>query len=141
MFDTYCGVTGFVLKMSQTFRPFLWIVTSEITVIITVGAFLCALNLGIGVSAIAGGLIFLIPNSYFTFYAFRYSGAEAAQNIVRSFNRGQSGKLVLVALGFALAAKYVKPLQPVVLILSFIFMVLCHVFVAQHVAKKMAQTD
>lgn len=38
-----------------------------------------------GYSGLCGGLIALLPNVYFAHRAFRFSGARAAQAIVRSF--------------------------------------------------------
>ncbi|MFG0382828.1 F0F1 ATP synthase subunit I [Pseudomonas sp. zbq_18] len=63
-----------------------------------------------GYSGLCGGLIAWLPNLYFAHKAFRYSGARAAQNIVRSFYTGEAGKLILTAVLFALAFVVVKPL-------------------------------
>jgi ATP synthase protein I len=65
-----------------------------------------------GYSAVCGGLIGWLPNLYFARRAFRYSGARAAQSIVRSFYAGEAGKLILTAVLFALTFAAVKPLQP-----------------------------
>lgn len=65
-----------------------------------------------GYSALCGGLIAWLPNVYFAFKAFRYSGARAAQAIVRSFYAGEAGKLILTAVLFALLFAGVKPLAP-----------------------------
>ena len=48
-----------------------------------------------GYSALSGGLIAWLPNLYFAHKAFRFSGARAAQEIVRSFYAGEAGKLIL----------------------------------------------
>eukprot|EP01132_Coremiostelium_polycephalum_P013877 gene13877-16878_t len=55
-----------------------------------------------GYSGLCGGLIALLPNMYFAHRAFRFSGARAAQAIVRSFYAGEAGKLILTAVLFAL---------------------------------------
>lgn len=62
-------------------------------------------------SGACGGLIAWLPNLYFAHKAFRYSGALAAQNIVRSFYAGEAGKLILTAVLFALTFTAVKPLS------------------------------
>ena len=53
-----------------------------------------------------------LPNVYFAHRAFRFTGARAAQAIVRSFYAGEAGKLILTAVLFALTFAGVKPLAP-----------------------------
>ena len=65
-----------------------------------------------GYSGLCGGLIAWLPNLYFAHKAFRFSGARAAQAIVRSFYAGEAGKLVLTAVLFALTFAGVKLLEP-----------------------------
>ncbi|MCQ4313972.1 F0F1 ATP synthase subunit I [Pseudomonas stutzeri] len=65
-----------------------------------------------GYSGLLGGLIALLPNIYFAHKAFRFSGARAAQAIVRSFYAGEAGKLIFTSVLFALAFAGVKPLNP-----------------------------
>ena len=65
----------------------------------------------IAYSVFIGGLIFIIPNMYFAFYAFRYRGARIAQLVVMSFYRGQIGKFLLSSVGFAIAFTLVQPLN------------------------------
>ena len=71
-------------------------------------------------SGLCGGLIALLPNLYFAHKAFRFSGARAAQNIVRSFYAGEAGKLILTAVLFALTFVVVKPLEAPVLFGVFV---------------------
>ncbi|PTU76785.1 F0F1 ATP synthase subunit I [Pseudomonas indoloxydans] len=63
-----------------------------------------------GYSALLGGLIAWLPNLYFAHKAFRFSGARAAREIVRSFYAGEAGKLILTFVLFALTFAGVKPL-------------------------------
>jgi ATP synthase protein I len=65
-------------------------------------------------SAVWGGLLFIVPQWYFTHYAFRYRGAKNAPWIARSFYQGQSGKMLLTAMGFALVWRFAQP-DPAVL--------------------------
>lgn len=64
-----------------------------------------------GYSALLGGLIAWLPNLYFAHKAFRFSGARAARDIVRSFYAGEAGKLILTFVLFALTFAGVKPLE------------------------------
>lgn len=73
-----------------------------------------------GYSGLCGGLIAWLPNLYFAHKAFRFSGARAAQSIVRSFYAGEAGKLILTAVLFALAFVVVKPLEAPVLFGIFV---------------------
>ncbi|WP_188866233.1 F0F1 ATP synthase subunit I [Pseudomonas asuensis] len=66
-------------------------------------------------SGLMGGLIAWLPNTYFSYKAFRYSGARAARDIVRSFYAGEAGKLILTALLFTVAFAGIKPLMPLAL--------------------------
>ena len=73
-----------------------------------------------GYSGLCGGLIAWLPNLYFAHKAFRFSGARAAQAIVRSFYAGEAGKLVLTAVLFALTFAGVKPLEPLAVFGAFV---------------------
>src|SRR3989338_368981 len=73
-----------------------------------------------GYSGLCGGLIAWLPNPYFAHKAFRFSGARAAQAIVRSFYAGEAGKLILTAVLFALTFAGVKPLDPLAVFGVFI---------------------
>jgi ATP synthase protein I len=73
-----------------------------------------------GYSGLCGGLIAWLPNLYFAHKAFRFSGARAAQSIVRSFYAGEAGKLILTAVLFALTFVVVKPLEAPVLFGVFV---------------------
>ncbi|MDP3814349.1 F0F1 ATP synthase subunit I [Pseudomonas sp.] len=64
-----------------------------------------------GYSGLCGGLIAWLPNMYFAHKAFRFSGARAAQAIVRSFYAGEAGKMILTAALFTLTFAGVKPLD------------------------------
>ena len=73
-----------------------------------------------GYSGLCGSLIALLPNMYFAHRAFRFSGARAAQAIVRSFYAGEAGKLILTAVLFALAFVVVQPLNVAGLFAGFV---------------------
>lgn len=85
-------------------------------------------NTVLAYSALIGGLIYWIPNAYFTLYAFRFRGARAAATILRSMYRGEVGKFALTVVGFAIAFSLVKPLEPVSLFLAYIAMTISHCF-------------
>ncbi|PCJ38759.1 MAG: F0F1 ATP synthase subunit I [Moraxellaceae bacterium] len=65
----------------------------------------------VALSALIGGWIATASNAYFAFQAFRYSGARAASQMVKSFQRGESGKFVITIVLMLVAFKYVPALQ------------------------------
>src|SRR3990167_6218055 len=73
-----------------------------------------------GYSGLCGGLIAWLPNLYFAHKAVRFSGARAAQAIVRSFYAGEAGQLILTAVLFALTFAGLKPLNPLTVFGVFI---------------------
>lgn len=92
-------------------------------------------------SALWGGVVFLVPNAYFTFYAFRYSGSQSALSVALSFHRGQVGKLVLVAVGFALAFRFVQPLHVWYLFFGYLYMLIVHIVVAAKISVREGYTQ
>ncbi|MBB6520196.1 ATP synthase subunit I [Pseudoteredinibacter isoporae] len=54
-----------------------------------------------GQSIMAGACLYIIPQSYFALYAFRFRGARASRLIAQSFYRGEVGKYLLTLVGFA----------------------------------------
>lgn len=89
-------------------------------------------------SATFGGLLFIVPNAYFTFYAFRFRGAAWTYRITRSFYRGQTGKLALTAVGFALVFRFVDPLHNVGFFSVFALMMAVHIGVAASISSRSA---
>lgn len=73
------------------------------------------------VGALLGGVIVWLPNCYFAFRAFRYRGARAARQIVRSFYAGAAGKMLLTAGMFTLVFVNVRPLHAPAVFLGFAF--------------------
>ncbi|WNO09118.1 ATP synthase subunit I [Teredinibacter sp. KSP-S5-2] len=94
-----------------------------------------------GYSFLLGALIYLVPNLYFTNYAFRYSGAKAARWVAGSFSLGESGKLALAAVGFAAVLKYVQPLDAKLLFAGFICLVVLQWFIAMRISRQLDETN
>nr|WP_256385720.1 F0F1 ATP synthase subunit I [Hahella sp. CCB-MM4] len=81
-----------------------------------------------GYSALMGGLICALPNSYFVYRSFAFRGAQAARHIVKNFYRAEAVKLGLTALLFGLVFKFVQPLEPASLFLAFFIVQIVHWF-------------
>lgn len=71
-------------------------------------------------SMLLGGFVSIVPNGYFAWKAFRYRGARNTPLIVKSFYAGETGKLVMTGLLFALVFAGVRPLDELAVIVSFI---------------------
>ena len=87
-------------------------------------------------SLLLGGMICAVPNAYFSFKAFRYRGARAAQKIVRAFYLGEAIKILLMGAGFALAFIYVEPLSSRALFAGFIVVYLVGLLATVRVTRK-----
>lgn len=79
-------------------------------------------------SSLIGGVLFTVPQLYFGFKAFLYSGARAIQNIVTSFYKGESTKILVIACGFAVVFNFVKPLDYFALYFTFISVLVVNCF-------------
>ncbi|HJO10659.1 MAG: ATP synthase subunit I [Gammaproteobacteria bacterium] len=71
-------------------------------------------------SALLGGLISALPNSYFALHAFRYQGARSAEKVVKSFMKGELGKILITLVLFALSFALITNLNEIALILGFV---------------------
>jgi ATP synthase protein I len=80
-------------------------------------------------SAALGASIFIIPQQYFTLKAFRYMGARSVMLTVQSFYKGESSKLLLIAIGFALTFTFYKELDVSALFAAFILLVVINGFI------------
>lgn len=88
-------------------------------------------------SGFLGALVYFIPNTYFVANAFRHVHASLEIWIVRSFYRGQTGKLALSALAFALVFHFHRDVHYGALFLGFIFMILVSILVTNRIATEL----
>lgn len=123
--------------MSQVFRPVLFVLIIE-TIAMVVLALLISTHKNFDfISALIGGGLFVLANGYFTFLTFRYRGSDAAPWIVRSFYRGEMGKIVLVMVGFAVVFRLYPHVNAPALFAAFFALVIIHWFVADAVSKRL----
>jgi len=76
-----------------------------------------------GYSALAGGLIYVIPNAYFAHRMFWYEGARQAPVVVSNMFRAESIKLALTAVFFAAVFILIEPVYVPALLFTFAVMV------------------
>ena len=82
--------------------------------------FLSIFGVVAGYSALLGGLISAVPNSYFALHAFKFQGARNADKVVKGFIRGELGKIVFTGVLFALSFTLVTSLNEFALIAGFV---------------------
>ena len=75
-------------------------------------------------STLAAGVVTIVPNSVFALKAFKYAGAKSSKLVVESFFSGVKLKMVLTALLFALAFKFLVLLPIPFFIMFCIVMVI-----------------
>lgn len=79
-------------------------------------------------SALLGGLICVVPNAYLAERLTRTDGLTREQEIAR-WMQGETGKIVQSGVLFALVFGWIKPLDPLLLFLTFIGIQLLHLLV------------
>ncbi len=102
-------------------RPYKVILAQLIGPALLAVTFLWTTDAGIAGSVLAGGLISALSNSYFAVQAFRYQGAENADKVVRSFLKGEMGKIAIAILLFALSFHFLEDLNAAALFSGFLF--------------------
>tara|TARA_R110001592_G_scaffold63301_4_gene193789 strand:+ start:5993 stop:6376 length:384 start_codon:yes stop_codon:yes gene_type:complete len=75
-------------------------------------------------STLAAGVVTIVPNIVFALKAFKYAGAKSSKLVVESFFSGVKLKMVLTALLFALAFKFLVLLPIPFFIMFCIVMVM-----------------
>lgn len=115
--------------------PVWYSLISHLTLLLVLTGLLYAVEQVVAISFLLGGLVYSIPNLYFVHYAFRYSGAVLAPLITQSFSWGESGKMALSAVGFALVFRFVETLNHVALFAGFLTMIIFQWFVASRIVK------
>ncbi|HSG52962.1 MAG TPA: ATP synthase subunit I [Rheinheimera sp.] len=86
-------------------------------------AFFLAADAAAAKSAFKGGLVAVIPNFIFAFFAFRFSALDNANLVLASFMRGQSLKLILTTVLLALVFSQ-QQLVPGVFLTGFLLTLL-----------------
>lgn len=113
----------------RTNRPVWFSLVIQLVVVLPIVLVLSLFGSVPAYSGALGAAVYIVPNAYFTHYAFQYrfNGVDdnAARCITRSFNRGEFGKLALVMAGFAFVFRFASPLNVPALFTGFCSMVVC----------------
>jgi ATP synthase protein I len=87
------------------------------------------------VSALAGGLVALLPAVLFAKKVFQYQGARAAKEIVKSVYLGECLKIIFSVVLFTLVFVFYK-VAPLVFFITYIVVVLSHWLAPLLIANK-----
>jgi len=115
------GVQG----TKQSYSPIHQIILVQLIATFIVSASSLLLGWVAAYSALLGGLICVLPNAYLAFRFTRTAGLSRQQKIGR-WIQGETGKIVQSGIMFALVFIWIKPLNPLLLFLTFIGVQLMH---------------
>ncbi|SFR65178.1 ATP synthase protein I [Marinobacter daqiaonensis] len=76
-----------------------------------------------GYSALVGGLIYLVPNTWFAYQVYKVEGARNMSRMVGNLFRAESIKLALTAVFFAAVFNLMEPIHVPALLFTFAVMV------------------
>ena len=96
-----------------------------LTIFISLGIFYIAGGLS-GYSFLLGAWTSILPSVYMAWRIFGYKGTRPAKDVVRSFYRGEAGKLVMTAVLLSLVFLLIKPLSAEAFFAGFGVAILSH---------------
>ena len=117
--------------------PMYWVVIAQIglTLVLSVGLLLLHSRVA-SYSALMGGTICFVPNAYFVYKAFQYTGPQAMHHMMRAFYVGGSWKLILTATLFGVVFTKIDPLNIYTLFGAFALTQIVGIFVTAKVTTK-----
>jgi ATP synthase protein I len=119
------------IKKPPLFKLFLY---NHLAVIVLTAAAL-AWSAELALSVLCGGLVQSLPQSWFNYQAYRFTGASQLHNILRAMYWGQSGKIILSAALFVAVLIRVRPAEPLALFGAFCVMILVHSVLAARLTR------
>jgi len=122
-------------------RAAMRVVLAQLIVTLVLAVLATSHSLAAAQGLLAGGLISVIANGYFTLKAFSRSGASAAKAIVQDFYKGEAGKIVLTALGFLLVLKGMPGLPVAFVMIGFVSALAVHWAAPWLMVKSTANPD
>jgi F0F1-type ATP synthase, subunit I len=125
-------------QMKRPIKPILQILTVEIAVMGLLVLVVRLIDQDWVSSIVVGSLVFIVPSAYFTFYALLFAVNREPRWFLSAFIRGQTGKLMLAAVGFALAFKFVEPLHAPTVFIAYGVLMLVHVVMTAKVSKTLS---
>ena len=106
--------------VKRTRRVAFRVVKIQLAALVVAAVFAGFIDRTTSLSVFVGGMICVIPASYFAFKAFSVVGAIQAQQVVKAFYLGEAVKLLLTVALFVVAFKWLPIAAPPLLIGYFI---------------------
>lgn len=106
-----------------TVAPVIWAQIIVLLIVLTVTSIVDRAALP---SALAGGMVALIPNIFFAWWMFRFRGARQAKRAVKAFYGAEAGKFGLTVVLFAASFAWVRPLNPIFIFVAYCVVLFVH---------------
>lgn len=95
------------------------ITIAQLLILLVASLLLGTLDVIAAYSLALGGLVAVLPQAYFAVRVFRHRGAKSANAIAKSSYRGEIGKYLLSATGFALIFSLVEAVHALAVFVGF----------------------
>ncbi len=109
--------------MRKNRMPLLRWLTIECTAIVVMVLLWATQGVSAGYSALTGGLIFLVPNTWFVYQFSKFEGARNVSRMVGNLFRAEAIKMALTAVSFAAVFNLMEPVHAPALLFTFAVMV------------------
>ena len=110
--------------MTTIARPALIRATAfQLAILLLIAVMLMLVDRAFAASALAGGLVQISPQAWFSWQAFKYAGASNVDKIVQSMYRGELGKVVITATLFTVVFTVGKQWHYLALFTTFLTMI------------------
>lgn len=113
----------------------------SLATLVSSGLFLIFKNSDAALSSLLGGALFVLPQTYFGYKAFAKSGARAIQQILSNFYSGESGKILLIAAGFAIVHRFSLAADVLAMYTTFIVVLILNAFLPGLIAAPGKRTE
>ncbi len=101
------------------------VVGIQLVVAVIVSLIALLIDFKTGFSVFVGGMVCVIPSSYFAFKAFSVAGAQKSREVVRAFYMGEVIKLLLTVVLFIVAFKLL-PISPAPMLTGYFLTLLAN---------------
>lgn len=128
-----CRMLGSPQRSYSTIQrpPVHRLIMLQLALVVALFAVGCLFDATTAKSALAGGLICALPNAYFAWRVFKYTGARQSQHVLQSFYRGEAWAFLLTMIGFGVAFTRLEPINEYALFASFAAVKASHVLAAK----------
>lgn len=124
------------MPLSTIAKPPLWRITLiQLSILLVLATTAIPLGKVVVYSVLLGGLVQVAANAYFARLAFRYQGARRIGMALQAMYRGETGKIMMSAVLFAVAFALVTPLNMLAMVATYVALTVTHLLVAAAVLK------